>query len=68
MKQKSKDLSKGVPSSEEVNQSSSYDPSPEDTNQSRKLGMALQSSDFDRIDQDNPFVGMASNPCGSKPK
>lgn len=39
-------------------------PSDEDTNQRREVPMILQSSLFDRIDQQNPFVGMASNPCG----
>lgn len=39
-------------------------PSVEDNNQKRTVPMFLKSSDFDRIDQENPFVGMASNPCG----
>ncbi len=38
-------------------------PTKSTTNQTRKLGMVKQSSDFDRIDRENPFVGMASNPC-----
>jgi hypothetical protein len=41
-------------------------PSQEDTNQKREVGMFQPSSDFDRIDQENPFVGMSSNPCGGK--
>lgn len=40
-------------------------PSKDDTNQTREVGMFKKSSDFDSLDQLNPFVGMASNPCGS---
>lgn len=37
-----------------------------DTNQTRTLGLPLASSDFDTFDQENPFVGMASNPAKTK--
>lgn len=71
MHQKSKDLSKGVPTSEEINQSRSLpiDPTVKlgdvtiDPNQSRSVGMALQSSDFDHNDTINPFTQMESNPA-----
>jgi len=37
-------------------------PSESDTNQTRKEGMILKSSDFDHFDEINPFTQMASNP------
>jgi hypothetical protein len=40
-------------------------PSIEDTNQTRTLGMPLAKSDFDNLDQPNPFVGMGHNPATS---
>lgn len=40
-------------------------PSIGDTNQSREVGMPLKSSDFDRMEEENPFVGMGSNPATS---
>lgn len=42
-------------------------PTVKDTNQTRTVGMPLESSDFDKLDQKNPFVRMESNPCGGKP-
>lgn len=37
-------------------------PTKSDNEQTRKVGMMKQSSDFDRIEKENPFVGMKSNP------
>lgn len=34
---------------------------PNDTNQKRTVGMMMERSDFDTLDQDNPFTKMASN-------
>lgn len=41
-------------------------PTEKDTLQTKQVGMFKQSSDFDSLDQLNPFVGMASNPCGGR--
>ena len=41
-------------------------PTKDDTNQSRKVGMMKQSSDFDRSERINPFTQMSSNPCSGK--
>lgn len=38
--------------------------STEERNQFKTLGMPLRSSDFDRIEEENPFTKMASNPEG----
>ena len=61
-----------LPSKEDTNQTRSLDLDQTtkldgvtiDPNQSRSVGMFKESSNFDRIDRENPFVGMASNPCG----
>jgi hypothetical protein len=42
-------------------------PSEKDNNQSRTVGLEKKSSDFDRIEEINPFTQMSSNPCGSSP-
>lgn len=64
MKAKSEDLSKGVPTPDDLNQTRKVDPSKDGTNQLRTIGLMEKSSDFDHIDQENPFTKMASNPCG----
>jgi hypothetical protein len=51
MRTRSGSLSNGVPSNSELNQS-------------RSVGMFLQRSDYDRIQQDQ-FAGMSSNPAVS---
>lgn len=40
-------------------------PSIQDTNQTRTVGMPLVSSEFQTLDQDNPFVKMGHNPATS---
>lgn len=73
MKTKSGDVSKGVPSKEETSQTRSLDPNPSleigdvkiKGTQLREVGMFEKSSDFDNLDQPNPFVGMGSNPAVS---
>lgn len=70
---KHEDLSKGVPSSEDLNQSRSYQLNPKTTlgeveinpNQQRIVGMFKKASDFDHCDEINPFTQMESNPATS---
>lgn len=45
------------------NQTRTLNPFPPDTDQTRKLGLPLRSSDYDRIETENPFTKMASNPA-----
>lgn len=42
---------------------SSGTPGSEDINQTRRVGLPTRRSDFDRIEQINPFTRMSSNPA-----
>lgn len=63
-----------LPTERDNNQSRSLEISPTsklgevmiDTNQSRTVGMFKKSSDFDSLNQENPFTKFASNPCGGR--
>jgi hypothetical protein len=56
MKQQHGDLSKGVPTPDDLNQTRKVDPSKDGTNQLRTIDLMQKSEDFDRIEKENPFV------------
>jgi hypothetical protein len=68
MSKKQKNLSEGVPRPDDISIQKIEDlgERPEGTRQSRRLGNFLKSSDFDNLDQENPFVKMESNPAVSE--
>lgn len=49
----------------DTNQSRKLDNYPEGTEQSRTVGMFLRSSDLDKM-VEHPYLGLASNPKGTK--
>lgn len=63
-----------LPTEKDNNQSRSLEVSPTsklgdvtiDTNQQRTVGMFKKSSNFADLNQENPFVKFASNPCGGR--
>jgi hypothetical protein len=51
--------------SHSTNQKRTLSLSPEETNQSRVVGMFMDSSDLDRIEM-HPHLGLSSNPKGTR--
>lgn len=58
--------SKGLSLEFDANQSRSLPLDGEGTNQTREVGLFLDSSNFQTMDRDNPFLSMGSNPAVSE--